>query len=148
MAPNIPAMYELHFGAPMAGAVLCALNFRHDSSMVSVLLKHSEAKVIFVDYQFLSIAQGALEILRETKTKLPLLVLISECGQPAAISSPGILEYESLLATGKLDFEVRRPRDEWDPISLNYTSGTTRSEERRVGKECNLPCRSRWSPYH
>jgi acyl-CoA synthetase (AMP-forming)/AMP-acid ligase II len=95
--------------------------------MVSVLLKHSEAKVIFVDHQFLSIAQGALEILRETKTKLPLLVLISECGQPAAISSPGILEYESLLATGKLDFEVRWPKDEWDPISLNYTSGTTSS---------------------
>ncbi|KAJ6684633.1 ACYL-ACTIVATING ENZYME 2-RELATED [Salix purpurea] len=127
LAPNIPAMYELHFGVPMAGAVLCTLNVRHDSSMVSVLLKHSEAKLVFVDYQFLSIAQGALEILQETKTKLPLLVLISECGQPAPISSPGILEYESLLATGKLDFEVRWPKDEWDPISLNYTSGTTSS---------------------
>uniref|UniRef100_A0A6N2K4G6 4-coumarate--CoA ligase n=1 Tax=Salix viminalis TaxID=40686 RepID=A0A6N2K4G6_SALVM len=127
LAPNIPAMYELHFGVPMAGAVLCTLNVRHDSSMVSALLKHSEAKLVFVDYQFLSIAQGALEILQETKTKLPLLVLISECGQPAPISSPGILEYESLLTTGKLDFEVRWPKDEWDPISLNYTSGTTSS---------------------
>ncbi|XP_034931461.1 butanoate--CoA ligase AAE1 isoform X3 [Populus alba] len=127
LAPNIPAMYELHFGVPMAGAVLCTLNVRHDSSMVSVLLKHSEAKLIFVDYQCLPIAQGALEIFSERKTKLPLLVLIPECGQPAAISSPRILEYESLLKKGKLDFEVRRPRDEWDPISLNYTSGTTSS---------------------
>ncbi|KAJ6680917.1 ACYL-ACTIVATING ENZYME [Salix koriyanagi] len=127
LAPNIPAMYELHFGVPMAGAVLCTLNVRHDSSMVSVLLKHSEAKLVFVDYQFLPIARGALEILSERKTKLPLLVLIPECGQPASISPPGILEYESLLEKGKLDFEVRRPKDEWDPISLNYTSGTTSS---------------------
>lgn len=133
MAPNIPAMYELHFAVPMSGAVLCALNIRHDSAMVSVLLKHSEAKLIFVDYQLLDIAQGALEILSKTTTKLPRLVLISECGQPSPpqannnLSPPGTLIYEDLIANGNLEFEVRRPKDEWDPISLNYTSGTTSS---------------------
>ncbi|CAN1781877.1 Butanoate--CoA ligase AAE1 [Linum perenne] len=88
-------MYELHFGVPMAGAVLCTLNTRHDSAMVSVLLRHSEAKV--------------------------------ESDGTSAGSSSGILEYEGLLATGKLDYEVRWPNDEWDPITLNYTSGTTSS---------------------
>lgn len=57
--PNIPAMYELQFGVPMAGAVLCSLNVRHDSAMVSTLLKHSEAKMIFVDYQLLDTARGS-----------------------------------------------------------------------------------------
>ncbi|CAL9020179.1 unnamed protein product [Prunus brigantina] len=130
LAPNIPAMYELHFGVPMAGAVLCTLNVRHDSQMVSVLLKHSDAKFIFVDYQLFHVAKGAFDILSKTRTKLPVLVLIPESDQ----SSPefcnpisGNLEYESLLGRGKLDFEIRRPKDEWDPISLNYTSGTTSS---------------------
>lgn len=132
LAPNIPAMYELHFGVPMSGAVLCTLNTRHDSAMVSLLLKHSEAKILFVDYQLLDIAQGALQILSKTTTKLPRLVLILECGQPSPdtgnnSSSPGTLIYDNLIAEGKLDFEVRRPMDEWDPISLNYTSGTTSS---------------------
>ncbi|GAV63468.1 AMP-binding domain-containing protein/DUF4009 domain-containing protein [Cephalotus follicularis] len=132
LAPNIPAMYELHFGVPMAGAVLCTLNIRHDSAMVAVLLRHSEAKLIFVDYEFLPIVQGAFDILSKSGTKLPLLVLIPECNQPAlaisnSLSASGSLEYESLLVMGKLDFEVRRPKDEWDPIALNYTSGTTSS---------------------
>ncbi|KAJ4702269.1 putative AMP dependent ligase [Melia azedarach] len=132
LAPNIPAMYELHFGVPMAGAVLCTLNIRHDSAMVSVLLRHSEAKIIFVDYQFLHIVQGALAILSKTVAKLPLLVVIPDSGELVSIVGKSLLtsgnfEYESLLEMGKLDFEVRRPKDECDPISLNYTSGTTSS---------------------
>ncbi|KAE8055834.1 hypothetical protein FH972_012652 [Carpinus fangiana] len=132
LAPNTPPMYELHFGVPMAGAVLCTLNIRHDSSMVSTLLRHSEAKIIFVDYQFLHIAQGAIDILSQTSTKLPLMVLIPESDQLSpkisnTISPSNNLEYESLLARGRVDFEVKRPNDEWDPISLNYTSGTTSS---------------------
>ncbi|GLT99989.1 hypothetical protein SLE2022_173900 [Rubroshorea leprosula] len=71
LAPNIPAMYELHFGVPMAGAILCTLNMRLDSAMVAFLLGHSEAKIIFVDYQFLHIAQGAFQILSKARTKLP-----------------------------------------------------------------------------
>ncbi|KAG5061617.1 hypothetical protein AAZX31_01G217700 [Glycine max] len=125
LAPNVPAMYELHFAVPMSGAVLCTLNTRHDSTMVSLLLKHSEAKLLFVDYQFLHIAQGALQILSKTTTKIPHLVLISECGHPLPPHAKGTLIYEDLVAKGNLQFVVRRPKDEWDPISLNYTSGTT-----------------------
>lgn len=126
LAPNIPAMYELHFGVPMSGAVLCTLNTRHDSSMVSLLLKHSDSKILFVDHELLDIAKGALEILSKSTTKLPFLVLILE-GDAHPSVSPGTLIYENLISEGKLDFEVKRPKDEWDPISLNYTSGTTSS---------------------
>ncbi|XVF35838.1 hypothetical protein REPUB_Repub19eG0005500 [Reevesia pubescens] len=131
LAPNVPATYELHFGVPMAGAVLCTLNMRHDSPMVAVLLKHSEAKVLFVDYQILHIAQGALKILSKTSSKLPQIVLITEYDQQVPTSSrktnstSANLDYDGLLAMGKLDFEIRRPEDECEPISLNYTSGTT-----------------------
>ncbi|CAK8539280.1 unnamed protein product [Lathyrus sativus] len=132
LAPNIPAMYELHFGVPMSGAILCTLNTRHDSSMISVLLKHSDAKVLFVDHELLDIAKGALEILSKSTSKLPILVLILDCeAHPSSHNnssvSPGILIYENLIAEGRLDFEVKRPKDERDPISLNYTSGTTSS---------------------
>lgn len=130
LVPNIPAMYELHFGVPMAGAVLCTLNIRHDSAMVSVLLKHSEAKIVFVDSQFLNIMLGAFDILSKSMMKLPSLIVIQD--GPEISSSVSYtntatrhLEYEHLVASGKLDFEVRWPEDEWDPISLNYTSGTT-----------------------
>ncbi|KAF6172454.1 hypothetical protein GIB67_006967 [Kingdonia uniflora] len=125
LAPNIPAMYELHFAVPMAGAILCTLNVRHDSAMVSVLLGHSEAKIIFVDYQFIEVARGALDLLSKTRNKLPLLVIIKENGIPSP--TYGNLEFESLIATGDPEFEIRRPKDELDPISVNYTSGTTSS---------------------
>ncbi|CAA2971915.1 probable acyl-activating enzyme 1, peroxisomal [Olea europaea subsp. europaea] len=78
LTANIPAMQELHFGVPTAGAVLCTLNTRHASAMISVLLQHSDAKIIFVDYQLLHIAQGALDILAGKNMKSPILVLISE----------------------------------------------------------------------
>ncbi|KAF5195463.1 Benzoate--CoA ligase, peroxisomal [Thalictrum thalictroides] len=132
LAPNTSAMYELHFGVPMAGAILCTLNIRHDSGMVSVLLRHSKAKVLFVDYQFLEVARGALDLLSSTKAKLPLLVLIPESYKPSSTVSgsnlsSNTLEYEGLLAMGNPEFEIRKPKDELDPISLNYTSGTTSS---------------------
>ncbi|KAL3518954.1 hypothetical protein ACH5RR_021543 [Cinchona calisaya] len=133
LAPNIPAMYELHFGVPMAGAVLCTLNTRHDSATVSLLLKHSGAKFIFVDYQFLDIAKGALEILLKTSGKIPQLVVIFDHARSSSRVNYGMilskenLEYESFLASGRPDFEIIRPHDEWEPISVNYTSGTTSS---------------------
>ncbi|KAI3459963.1 hypothetical protein Pfo_016626 [Paulownia fortunei] len=125
-------MYELHFAVPMAGAVLCTLNIRHDSTMVSVLLKHSEAKIIFVDYQLLDTVKGAFKLLSEKGVKLPYLVLIPEShnsisGANVWMSKPEVLEYESFLAAGQTDFAIVRPNDECDPIALNYTSGTTSS---------------------
>ncbi|XP_010266143.1 PREDICTED: probable acyl-activating enzyme 1, peroxisomal [Nelumbo nucifera] len=130
LAPNIPAIYELHFGVPMAGAVLCTLNTRHDSAMLSSLLRHSEAKMIFVDYQLLEVARRAVDLLSKTSQKLPLLVVIPESDIPSTTVgnmnfTSDNLEYESLLDIGKPDFEIRRPKDEWDPITLNYTSGTS-----------------------
>ncbi|KAL5557415.1 hypothetical protein UlMin_039651 [Ulmus minor] len=121
LAHNVPAMYELHFGVPMAGGVLCTLNARHDSAMVSSLLKHSEAKIIFVDHQLLEIARGALDLLAKEDTKLPILVLISDCSYNSVDSH----EYENLISNGSDGFEIRKPKSEWDPISINYTSGTT-----------------------
>lgn len=126
LAPNVPAMVELHFAVPMAGALLCTLNIRHDSALVSVLLKHSETKVLFADHQFLQIAQGACEILSKKGEKVPLLVLIQE---PLVVSGnkKRLMEYEDVVSMGKSNFQVIRPKDECDAISLNYTSGTTSS---------------------
>lgn len=128
LAPNIPAMYELHFGVPMAGAVLCTLNIRLDSKMISALLEHSEAKIIFVDYEYLGIAKGAFDILSKKGTKLPHLLLIPDSlSSTNAFSLDGNLNYDKLLSMGKRNFEIKWPKDECDPISLNYTSGTTSS---------------------
>ncbi|KAI3969754.1 hypothetical protein MKW92_004958 [Papaver armeniacum] len=130
LSPNVPAMYELHFGVPMAGAILCTLNTRHDSAMVSILLKHSEAKIIFVDYQFLDVARGSLDLLSKANCTLPRLVLISDSDNSSKtinISTSSDLEYEKLLELGDPEFDIRRPNDEFDPISINYTSGTTSS---------------------
>ncbi|KAF8029147.1 hypothetical protein BT93_E1736 [Corymbia citriodora subsp. variegata] len=125
LAPNVPAVYELHFAVPMAGAILCTLNARHDSSMVSTLLKHSRAKVIFVDCQLLEVARRASDLFNKAETEPPVLVLISESDGSVPQHPSGISEYEGLVASGSSDFEVQRPHSEWDPISINYTSGTT-----------------------
>lgn len=126
VAPNIPAMYELQFGAPMAGAVLCCMNIRHDARTMSVILRHSEAKVVFVDYQFLETVRAAFNILSETKAKMPFLVVIPELiGRETAKGYPSEMEYERFLSNADKDFKIRWPEDEWQAIALNYTSGTT-----------------------
>ncbi|XP_073002605.1 butanoate--CoA ligase AAE1-like [Typha latifolia] len=129
LSANVPAMYELHFGVPMTGAVLCTLNTRHDAAMVSVLLKHCEAKVLFVESHFLKIAQEAVKLLLASKAAMPLLIIISDSNEPFhKTSSPAtshVLEYETLLKSSSPQFEIKWPLDECDPISINYTSGTT-----------------------
>lgn len=126
LAPNIPAAQELHFAVPMAGAVICTLNTRHDSAMISILLQHSEAKIIFVDYQLLHSAEGAFDLLAKNKVKPPILVLIPEQDTLSPSNSVSDYhEYETLLASGEAEYTAIKPRTEWDPISVNYTSGTT-----------------------
>ncbi|MCD7449815.1 putative acyl-activating enzyme 2 [Datura stramonium] len=128
LAPNVPAMQELHFAVPMADAILCTLNTRLDSSMIAELLKHSEAKIIFVDQQLLQIAQEALNLLSNDKIiKPPILVLIpeSENSTPPINETYNIHEYENILTSGSSNFTIRWPKTEFDPISINYTSGTT-----------------------
>ncbi|XP_010514759.1 PREDICTED: probable acyl-activating enzyme 2 [Camelina sativa] len=134
LAPNVPAMHELHFAVPMAGLILCPLNTRLDPSTLSVLLAHSEAKILFVDQQLLELAHGALDLLvkSDRTRKSPKLVLIShsnddgdddesDCSSKYSFD----YEYETLVKSGNSGFEVNKPRSEWDPISINYTSGTT-----------------------
>lgn len=119
-------MYELHFAVPMAGAILCTLNARHDSTMVSVLLRHSDAKIVFVDSTLIKIVVEALNLLAKTDAKLPILVVISESNYTSDTWLPSnAFEYESFLETGESRFLVKKPKSEWDPISINYTSGTT-----------------------
>lgn len=133
LAQNIPAVCELHFGIPMAGAVIGTLNSRLDANMASVLLQHSEAKVIFVDGALLGVAQQAVRLLSEAGAKPPLVVLIKELldesSSPEDANLPTIgrtdYEYEALLSNGSPDFAIRWPADENEPIALNYTSGTT-----------------------
>jgi len=130
VAPNIPATFEMHFGVPMAGAVLSTLNIRHDAQTMSLILRHSEAKVVFVDYQFLEVTKTAVRILSEVTKDLPLMIVIHEPDKSRASSNDDhkdLLNYEELLISGDPNFETRWPEDEWEAISLNYTSGTTSS---------------------
>ena len=122
MLPNTPPMVEAHFGVPMAGAVLNALNTRLDPETVAFMLDHGEAKAVIVDVEFAPLMKKALALRQSTA---PLLVIDAEdalFGEGAAV---GTLSYEALLAQGDPAFEWTLPGDEWDAIALNYTSGTT-----------------------
>jgi fatty-acyl-CoA synthase len=120
MAPNIPEMYEAHFGVPMTGGVLNSLNTRLDAAMVAFILDHSETKVLLVDREFHRVVTEALAIAKVQ----PLVVDIDDpqCEDRAQI---GDTTYEEFIATGDPSHAWMGPADEWNAISLNYTSGTT-----------------------
>ena len=120
MAPNVPALLEAHYGVPMIGAVLNALNIRLDAGTVAFILEHAESKVLITDRMFSPIVRDALDRI-ETK---PLVIDIDD---PLDQSGEllGELDYEAFLAEGDPDFEWAYPEDEWTALSLNYTSGTT-----------------------
>ncbi|XP_042493938.1 trans-cinnamate:CoA ligase, peroxisomal-like [Macadamia integrifolia] len=122
LAPNIPALYEMHFAVPMAGAVLNTINTRLDANTIATILKHSGAKVFFVDYQYVSLASDALGLL--VSNSMPLVVVIDDIDSPTGIRL-GELEYEQLIHSGDSRYTPQLLDDEWDPIALNYTSGTT-----------------------
>ncbi|WOG97472.1 hypothetical protein DCAR_0416812 [Daucus carota subsp. sativus] len=126
VAPNIPAMYELHFAVPMSGAVLHCINTRLDARTISILLKHSESKLLFVDYQIAPVALEAVShIPRESR---PILAVITEGNEDQSTMSRSFdCVYESLVEKGDPMFNWIRPRSDWDPMVLNYTSGTTAS---------------------
>ncbi|XVF18129.1 hypothetical protein REPUB_Repub10bG0185600 [Reevesia pubescens] len=131
LAPNIPALYELHFAVPMAGAILSALNIMLDSATLAEILEKLEPKFIFVDYQYVHAVHKALEILTNKMDKHPLLVLIEEYDHQATTLmsnyefASGSMKYSDLLGMGGTDFETVKPKDEGDPISVNFTSGST-----------------------
>ncbi|KAK9117981.1 hypothetical protein Scep_016074 [Stephania cephalantha] len=125
LAPNVPAMYEMHFAVPMAGAVLNTINTRLDAKNIATILRHSEAKAFFVDYQYLPQAVEALKVLLLIEgTRIPLVVVIDDIAQPTG-ARLGALEYEELVLQGNPEFDPVEVTDEWDSIALNYTSGTT-----------------------
>ena len=122
MLPNTPPMVEAHFGVPMAGAVLNALNTRLDAQTIAFMLDHGEARAVIVDPEFASVMQQALALRQSTSPMLVVDVEDAVFGPGAPIGS---MTYEDLLAQGDAQFGWTLPDDEWDAIALNYTSGTT-----------------------
>ena len=122
MAPNVPAMLEAHFGVPMAGAVLNALNIRLDAASVAWMLDHARSRVLIADAAFAEVVEEALATL---DSRRPHLVVIEEEGEGRETGGLAGESYEALLAAGSPDFDWPWPEDEWQAISLNYTSGTT-----------------------
>ena len=123
MLPNTPPMVEAHFGIPMAGAVLNTLNTRLDPEAIAFMLDHGEAKVVIVDPEFSGVMAQALA-LRQGKREV-LVIDTEDALFTGKLKPIGSLTYEQLLAEGDAHFDWQLPEDEWDAISLNYTSGTT-----------------------
>jgi len=120
MLPNIPAMYEAHFGVPMTGAILNTLNTRLDASSIAFMLQHGEAKVVITDREFSATMRAALAMLPDK----PCVIDVDDPDYTGG-ELLGDTTYEAFIASGDAGFEWRMPADEWDAISLNYTSGTT-----------------------
>ena len=124
IAPNTPEHYETHFGVPMAGAVLNAINTRLDAATIAYILDHATAKILIADTEYADVVREALATAR---TK-PVVIDICDSEGPwvdDAARRLGDTDYEALLAQGDPDFAWSLPADEWQAISLNYTSGTT-----------------------
>jgi len=120
MAPNITAAFEATFGVPMLGAVLNALNYRLSPGEIGFILNHGEAKLLITDTEFAPIIEAALEQVENR----PIVIDINDPAGPGG-KLLGEMDYEAFLATGDPDFAWSYPADEWQAISLNYTSGTT-----------------------
>jgi fatty-acyl-CoA synthase len=125
MLPNTPPMVEAHFGIPMAGAVLNALNTRLDPESIAFMLNHGEAKVVIVDPEFSGVMKKALEIAKQETGREFLVIDVEEKEYDVSGDKLGKLTYEQLLAEGDPQFAWQVPADEWQAICLNYTSGTT-----------------------
>lgn len=123
MAPNVPALFDAHFGVPMAGGVLNALNTCLDAESIAFILDHGEAKVLIADRGFSATVKQALSLC-DTR---PLVIDIDdqEMGESENGDRLGEVEYEEFIAGGGPAFDWTLPEDEWDAIALNYTSGTT-----------------------
>jgi fatty-acyl-CoA synthase len=121
MLANTPAMLECHYGVPMSGAVLNTLNTRLDAVALAFMLDHGEAKALFVDREFSATIAATLKLCKAR----PLIVDYDDAEYDGPGERLGALDYEALIAEGDPEFTWLRPHDEWDAISLNYTSGTT-----------------------
>ena len=118
---NTPAMLECHYGVPMTGAVLNTLNTRLDAAILAFSLDHGEAKIVIVDREFSKVMKEALS----QCTVKPLVIDYDDPEFTGAGDRIGTIEYEDFIHQGNADYARMAPDDEWDAISLNYTSGTT-----------------------
>ncbi len=120
IAPNIPSLFEAHFGVPMSGAILHAINIRLDAENIAFMLNHAESKIIFTDGEFAAVIKAALPMVDHE-------IIVIDLDDPLYPEGELIGEknYESFLEEGSTDFEWSLPEDEWEAITLNYTSGTT-----------------------
>ncbi len=120
MAANIPAMLDAHYGVPMTGAVLNALNTRLDASAIAFILEHGESKLLLTD-------RGLSGVMKEALARSKAQPIVIDIDDPALTEGDllGEMEYEDFLKTGDPDFDWAYPAEEWDAIALNYTSGTT-----------------------
>ena len=123
IAPNIPEIFEAHFGLPMLGAVMNPINIRLDANTIAFILNHGEAKALITDTRFAPEVKKALEIL-DRDDLLVIDIDDQETDEPSG-ERLGRFDYEEFLQTGQAEFDWDLPPDEWDAISLNYTSGTT-----------------------
>ena len=120
LAPNIPAIFEAHFGVLMTGAVLNTINTRLEAETLTNIFEHAETKVLLTDREF-------SPLIKETLAKVKRKILVIDIDDPEIVSGEflGELEYEAFLAEGNPDFEAVLPENDWQAVSLNYTSGTT-----------------------
>src|SRR5262249_3506456 len=121
MLLNTPEMYECHFGVPMTGAVLNNLNVRLDAPTLAFMLDHGETRVLITDREFSEVIASALE----RCTVKPLVIDVDDPAYQGSGKRLGATDYEKFLTEGDPDYHWTAPADEWDAISLNYTSGTT-----------------------
>ena len=122
MACNTPEIFEAHYSVPMTGAVLNTINIRLDAKTVSYILEHSDAKVLIVDRQFHEVVKKALSSI---KKKIKIIDIHDKYADQSKLSKIGELEYEEFLKSGDRNYIWKKPDDEWQAISLSYTSGTT-----------------------
>ena len=122
LAANTPELYEAHFGVPMTGAVLNALNTRLGAEEIAFILEHGEAEILIADRAFSATVSAALERLESPP---PVIDIDDPEAGDGVGPALGETDYESMLAGGDPDFAWTWPADEWDAIALNYTSGTT-----------------------
>jgi len=120
MAPNVPALLEAHYGVPMAGGVLNALNYRLDAASIAFILEHADTKVLIADREFSGTVKAALGQVSRRPVVIDIDDPLHEGGELL-----GEMDYEAFLAMGDAASPWRPPRDEWQALSLCYTSGTT-----------------------
>ncbi|MDE4142886.1 MULTISPECIES: acyl-CoA synthetase [Rhodobacterales] len=121
LLPNTPAMLECHYGVPMCGGVLHSINTRLDAAIIAFQLDHAHSKVVIVDAELMPLMQQALSLANVT----PLVIQVDDPEYSGPRSAFSGLEFEAFLAAGDPGFAWLMPVDEWDAISINYTSGTT-----------------------